>query len=239
MKFNDMVITYDYAGLNEYKSNRQLTQLEGPNICPMCFVSLNPVYISSALISETQLDVSFLCRNCEGVFISKYSGAFRQLPGRMLQFYTSKLLISHPKGFRPEKFHKTISETSPVFEEIYNQALNAESMALNQISGVGYRKALEFLVKDYAICKKPEMKDKIQATSLVNCIKTYIEHPKIKGVIERTAWLGNDETHYLRHYSVYDVKTLKDLIELSINWIILDLYSEEIIEEIPHPSAQK
>jgi hypothetical protein len=35
---------------------------------------------------------------------------------------------------------------SPTFVEIYNQSLAAEAMRLSQLTGIGLRKALEFLV---------------------------------------------------------------------------------------------
>ena len=36
-----------------------------------------------------------------------------------------------------------------MFLTIYNQSLSAEDNNLDQIAGIGYRKALEFLIKDY------------------------------------------------------------------------------------------
>jgi hypothetical protein len=42
---------------------------------------------------------------------------------------------------------KELIDLSPNFEEIYSQAYLAEKYDLNQIAGVGYRKALEFLIK--------------------------------------------------------------------------------------------
>ncbi len=37
-----------------------------------------------------------------------------------------------------------IRETFPEFDTIYNQALEAESIGLDQIAGLGFRKSLEF-----------------------------------------------------------------------------------------------
>ena len=53
----------------------------------------------------------------------------------------------------PEKepLSDIISELSPNFCEIYNQAYIAEQTNLMQICGTGYRKSLEFLIKDYLI----------------------------------------------------------------------------------------
>lgn len=42
-------------------------------------------------------------------------------------------------------------QVSPQFVEIYNQAKAAESFQLDQITGLGLRKALEFLIKDLEV----------------------------------------------------------------------------------------
>lgn len=43
---------------------------------------------------------------------------------------------------------------------------------------MGYRKALEFLVKDYAIFLNQEDEDKIKNASLSSCINNYIDNIK-------------------------------------------------------------
>jgi hypothetical protein len=84
------------------------------------------------------------------------------------------------------------------FEMIYQQAYWAENEGLDQISGIGYRRALEFLVKDYCKIKNPSDKVEIENMSLAQCIKNYIDYPKLKTVTERAAWLGNDQAHYIQ-----------------------------------------
>jgi hypothetical protein len=41
----------------------------------------------------------------------------------------------------------------------------------------------------------------------------------VKACAKRAAWLGNDETHYVRKWTDKDVRDLKILITLTINWI--------------------
>ena len=52
---------------------------------------------------------------------------------------------------KTRSFSQTIKDISPTFESNYNQALCAEQMSLDQICGPGYRKALEYLIKDYLL----------------------------------------------------------------------------------------
>jgi hypothetical protein len=60
---------------------------------------------------------------------------------------------------------------------IYTQAHAAEALELTEICGVGYRKALEFLIKDYLITKKPEKSDDIRKMLLGGCIDSYVDDP--------------------------------------------------------------
>ena len=66
-----------------------------------------------------------------------------------------------------------------------------------QICGTGYRKSLEFLIKDYLISTLPEdQHEAIKNKFLNNCIRDNISNINIKTVASRAVWLGNDETHY-------------------------------------------
>jgi len=75
-----------------------------------------------------------------------------------------------PNKAQQISFSETIIKVSPAFVEIYNQALAAESQNLTQLVGIGIRKALEFLVKDFAVRGKPEQEDEIRKEFLGKCI---------------------------------------------------------------------
>ncbi|UED79606.1 hypothetical protein FH508_0019745 [Lysinibacillus sp. CD3-6] len=68
---------------------------------------------------------------------------------------------------------------------------------------------------------------------IYNCIKQWIENPKIKGVSEKVTILGNDETHYIRKWENKDVTDLKALIKLTVNFIQMELdytrYENELV----------
>ena len=123
---------------------------------------------------------------------------------------------------------------SPQFSTIYEQALRAEQEHLDQIAGFGYRRALEFLVKDYAISKQTDEKDKIQAMPMAQCIERFIEHPRTKALAKRAAWLGNDYAHYLKKHTDRDLKDLKALISLTVQWINLEIESTAYESEITY-----
>lgn len=89
-----------------------------------------------------------------------------------------------------------------------------------QICGTGYRKSLEFLIKDYLISTLPEdQHEAIKNKFLNNCIRDNISNINIKTVASRAVWLGNDETHYTRKWEDKDINDLKSIIELTLHWI--------------------
>lgn len=138
-----------------------------------------------------------------------------------------KQIASEPITPDTKNFSQSLTEISPSFVEIYNQAYRAEIYSLNHIAGMGYRKALEFLIKDYAIHFNQTKEDSIKNQSLAQCIKTYIDNPKIQTLAERSAWLGNDEVHYVRKHPDYDINDLKRFIDTCVNYIDMELNLEQ------------
>jgi hypothetical protein len=106
-----------------------------------------------------------------------------------------------------------------MFVSIYNQSLAAEAKELDQLVGIGMRKALEFLIKDYAVSENQGKGDEIRKITLANCIAQYVTDPNVKECAKRATWLGNDETHYTRKWESKDVTDLKLLVKLTVNWI--------------------
>jgi len=91
---------------------------------------------------------------------------------------------------------------------------------LTQIAGPGYRKALEFLIKDYASHLYPDHRDEIEDSFLGKVISEYIkEEKRIVEASKRATWLGNDETHYKRKWEDKDIHDLRELILLVVREI--------------------
>ena len=132
-----------------------------------------------------------------------------------------------------KSFSESIKKISPQFVVIYNQAYASEQQGLFEICGVGYRKALEFLIKDYTISKNEEAKGKIEKALLAEVIKKYVDDSKIKSVATRAAWLGNDETHYLRKWEGKDLQDLIRLIDLTVHWMEMETLTLEFEKEMP------
>lgn len=99
------------------------------------------------------------------------------------------------------------------FIETYLQSLQAENNGLSELAGMGFRKSIEYLVKDWAIKNNPEEKEKIEKLWLGQVISSYYEGD-LKDILERATWLGNDQAHYNKLFEEYDISILKELIDL-------------------------
>ncbi len=136
-------------------------------------------------------------------------------------------------------FDEHIHNVSPRFVKIYNQAAQAEARGLDDLVGIGYRKALEFLIKDYLIFQSPEKTDAIKATKqLGTVINNFVTDPNLKEIASRTTWLGNDETHYVREWVDKDIDDLKQLMQLTLYWVSSSLLTQKLIAEMPKPAKQ-
>jgi len=204
--------------------------IEGlPNSCPFCHKSITPNPLFGYKKSNAELAVLMYCPDiyCKSAFLGYYSSV--QPPFNTFN-YRNK--VSQGTIIN-KKFSETIKSVSEKFGEIYNQAFSAEQQDLLEICGVGYRKALEFLIKDYVISKNPNKKSEIEKMQLGNCIKDFVEDNRIKGVSKRASWLGNDETHYVRKWEGNNLSDLKKLIDLTLHWIEMEKLTEAFEIEMP------
>jgi hypothetical protein len=135
-------------------------------------------------------------------------------------------------------FSQEIVNLSGSFVSIYNQAVTAEGMGLVDIAGPGFRKALEFLIKDYAISLHPEGAEDIKKIQLVPVITKYLSGDSLPIVSIRAAWLGNDETHYERRWVGKDLTDLKKLIDATVHFIVMQKLVEGLPSDMPDPKVK-
>jgi len=145
-----------------------------------------------------------------------------------------KIIIVPPQTILVN-FQDEVLEVSSEFVRIYKQAAEAEFMKLDSIAGVGYRKALEFLIKDYLISKSSDKKEVIETAYLSDCIRDYVDDPKVKIAAQKATWIGNDETHYVRKWQDKDIEDLKVLLKLTANWISSEILTRKYAGEMQSP----
>lgn len=215
--------------INVVNLNSQMRDIKAivdlPSICPRCHVSYAgiPKYSCFADHVERGCDeyprVGFLyslhfCPHCEKCFLSEYM--VKTSSSLIVQTH---LVRSYPPLDTEKEFSRAITVLSPDFVEIYHQSEAAENAGLSRICGFGYRKALEFLIKDYAIYKNPGQEDTIKGEALAVCIKKYIDSEYLKDLATASAWLGNDEAHYIRKHTDCGLVELKLFLQTAVSTI--------------------
>ncbi|MBB5735545.1 hypothetical protein FHT09_001244 [Xanthomonas arboricola] len=199
-----------------------------PDRCPQCHTSVHPKLLTQHLSADqSEAYVTFLCtsRRCLRPFVATYRRQSMHGADFALRF-------TAPRNTIQSEFPASIKEVSPTFCEIYGQAENAKADGLDQLVGIGLRKALEFLVKDFAKSEHTDSVEKVEHMQLGKCIDTYISDQNVLQCAKRAAWLGNDETHYIRKWTDKDVSDLSLLVRLTVNWIDNHLLTKKYISEM-------
>ena len=205
-------------------------EIESVRICPICqtshmgnclnaYIVRNYVQPYGAILN---LYAVHFCDACEEVFVSKHVS---KVPyGSQADF---KLECTFPKKrFIEKDFDARICSVSPRFVKVYNQAKQAEEEQLDEICGMGYRKSLECLIKDYLISTGRYDREEIVNKLLGPCIDNMVQSEQVKRVAKKCAWIGNDFTHYENKHGL-GIETLKSLIDAVVYWICMELVSAE------------
>ncbi len=234
-----------------------------PDACPHCHyageqvvTNAQPVLLRRGIGQEHDL---WLMMTCPRNACSKpYFAVFEEPSFNLRQFGETAYQWKRSTPWTPQTHqrHADISRISPDFYEILDQAATAEAFRLPLVAGAGYRKALEYLVKDYVLAPyrkryadAKEQKDtaametvKTEMKAVVdrnlggkNGVIAMIPDAKLQAVSERAVWLGNDEVHYTRKWDDKDIGDLKTIIGMVISLIASNADFERLMVEMPGP----
>lgn len=231
-----MKITTTFFETGADTDGHQIDIVALPDECPVCKVSAELKYIQGYVNTHKSdynecLQVIVQCPRNQ---CRRYSLAYYSVIGDSLKHFKLEYIL--PKFTKVKDFPESIKRISPNFIEIYDQAKRAEDLGLSKIDGGAYRKALEFLIKDYLIAKHPDEEVSIKKEFLGKSISKRITDERIKSVSQRAVWLGNDETHYVRTWEGKDITDLKNLIDLTIYWIDSEELTKRIEIDMPSPA---
>jgi hypothetical protein len=230
--------------------NTSVTDIE---TCPLCHHAIDPAVYGAPIWNTTSswratterttievaIQIALRCprKQCLRLFIARYIG---QLVGQAPHFQgTWNSIELAPRVTHPKAFPSEVVNVSSRFVEIYRQASEAEGIGLDQICGPGYRKALEFLIKDFLKSQTADDDDReaIEKQQLGNCIAK-VTDPKLKSAASRATWLGNDETHYVRKWENKDLGDLKKLIDLTVHWVSAEVLTRDLESSMPAPKRE-
>lgn len=215
--FSDKTMSQTDTSYSEFCERNELEEVIE---CPICKTTVQFIAICDIVRDGGHHCMILECPKCHEIVIVMW-----EYPDNV----NEEVTISHifPKNVKDKVLDKWISNMSPMFTTTYNQANAAETYGLNEIAGMGYRKAMEYLIKDYAVMKHPKEKELIMGKALSKCIEDYVSEPKIKTMAKGAVWLGNDETHYLRKWVDKDISDMKNMIDLTLYWMNFERMTEE------------
>lgn len=202
------------------------TNIDLDDKCKICKKVTCPIMIDEQTreisYRHYRLCVNRYCLQCKHYFIDEFDVIGED---GMLSDTSFEVL---PLEVKPELlsdivFSDDITLISPVGKEIYLQALKAEQEQLDLIAGIGYRKSLEFFVKDFVIVIDSADKDKVIKMPLKTVIDDYIDDQSLKTFATASAFVGNDETHYTRKHIDKDLESLKKYLHGFLHYMDLKL----------------
>lgn len=214
--------------------------IEEPRICMHCRNTGKQLFIDLIAITGKKNKFDALgvygCSFCKESTISFYileKVSITNTETNSKEYGETLFAVSYlPKDIFHNNISKRLQRNYSDFYEIYSQAEEAEEKNLNHLAGMGYRKAIEFLITDFLKAYPTD--------ETVN--KEWLENPqtrlndKIKKLpnerLRKTAnaitYLGNDETHYSIRHPNYNLSDMKRFIAL----LIKEIESEFIYEDI-------
>lgn len=202
-----------------------------PNECPNCHVYVSPFFLFESkehTVDNKKVVLSIWdCTNqkCQKPFFAEHLILHddvlfnRYLSGSIKEAEWPEFISSLPDAQNIEFKSR--------FLEIYRQAQIAEHTGLFELAGLAYRKAFEFLIKDWLILNNQTDNVRISKMFLTNVIADYLDGD-IKNFSERLIWLCNDHAHYTAKFSEYDLKSINKLFRM----LILELEREVRKKEI-------
>ena len=220
--------------INQAIPKGTIQSIDLPNTCPHCKRLTPFMFIGSNYNKQTRYVESIIrCdyKNCLGFILAYYK---TNAAWGILQHTEPPLY----EGVELPDFAEEISHN---FISIFREATEAKARGLEQIAGAGFRKACEFLVKDYAKSlifetdedEKLRKEQQIEKKFVGKVVEEFITDPRVQKVAKRAFWLGNDETHYLRKWTDKDINDLIILIKLTLDWIEIERLSSKYEDEMP------
>ena len=201
-------------------------EIDKPNVCPDCQQSGDHTMLNQSINRvDKEVSLTLECTMCYSIFFAKFDvitpkEKFHHI-GPVITYLKQTFPLQKVETNLPEEMNALF----PEFENIYSQATYAEVHGLDLIKGIAFRKAVEFLVKQYLIDSDPDQEQEIRDEFLGKSIKR-IQHPLIHKLSTAATWLGNDEGHFTRKHEDYDVADMKRFILALSHLIVAEKVAE-------------
>jgi hypothetical protein len=162
-----MTAEFNFVDINGVRYSHD----KDPELCPLCHHAVMASQETWSLprrnTPNLELEIVFRCprADCGRLFIARYNATtgISKVGSTLGEFVLAEVT---PRAPIPPDIPPEVAAISPGFASIYAEAAAAESYGLEQICGVGFRKSLEFLVKDHCIRSHPAREDEVRGALL-------------------------------------------------------------------------
>lgn len=217
-----------------HSDGKTYVKFQLPKKCVHCHEIMTPEVIHLANSDNEYAALLLRCSSCKEFFAVTYNIKYDSNLGDYVGFiipYSYSVHVDYDLADEIELF-------SPESKEIYIQSKTAEAYNLPHVAGIGYRKSIEFLIKDFLINVKNLKQDKISTMPLSQAIDK-IDNGNIKSLAKATAWIGNDEAHYKRKHPDKDVKDLKKFLKALSHFLSFEYLTEQSLSMTNDNSSRK
>lgn len=207
------------------------SDIEIPTLCPLCLVSNNPI---TELMGFKKLNSS--CTICAYSHECTSCHEYHFTLQKYVQKRNFGVMMIYP-DVNNKKFDNVISKTSEKFISIYQQAEFAESHNCYELAGMGYRAALEVLIKDYALNVLHDNKQDIEKLTLNSAIEHYFKgkDSEINNIAANVVRInGNNFVHWNKpeDFNSKDaLDTLKEYFDIFVKVITIKIKTKNVINK--------
>lgn len=202
-----------------------------PIICPHCSTMVYPTVLATvgthAHSSGTFFTSCLINQCCNQPFLVNH--LVKNQRGDLLSIWPSYNKFELPESLKI---------LSPRFVELYNQSYFAEQENFFELAGSGYRNALEVLIKDFAIKELNKPEADVVKLNLNRAISTYMPTINLSASADVVRILGNDYTHYERHYDHLEFSILKRYLKIFIDTIENEYLINHPVTSLPIPERE-
>ena len=187
-----------------------------PRQCPHCrrAIGVQPSECVALPYEKTgsAIILSYRCRACHRSFLVV---SHRETDGQDLELIE---VVPVAKDF--ERFPK-LKEISPEFCGINEEAYSAYNRGWFRLAAIGFRTAIEVLMKDFLISKNAGGEEEIVKLRLNDLIEKYFKHMAMGEFARAIQVLGNDCTHYIRKHEDYNPEDVERFYKMFVTLLSL------------------
>ncbi|MDH6534072.1 hypothetical protein M2101_000730 [Parabacteroides sp. PM5-20] len=189
-----------------------------PTECVFCHKDIVPEILFASLDYLT-LSIICKCPKCCKIIVGAYEQPYNQY-GDILKNADYRLKNLSVGNFKKQNFSDIIKKISPLFVDVYNRAIHAETLNMKELLSFGYFKSIDCLLRDYLIYTEKITKEKKQEYSLRELVEAGVNYPSLSDHMKQSKWIDYDLNR--DSFSKSDDEDMKLVIGLLIQWIEME-----------------